>query len=442
MYMILGVFDRTLILFEELINMNKCKVYIGNHDTGYEGQYEFVDNFLEVEIFQYYASNDDYVHPGENVKYKEITIVDLRNKVFAFSPLFYNVGITFALMQYEKYKTDFYFKTGQVESVEAFSSEMKINKLIIYNPILAQCFTNPALQITYNEKEVDYKIINDSEKKVIEVQENNIEKMEFGGKCTYSRLNNGQLINIEVESYAKVYLLQPITYEEFLMYINEFDVFINAYCLGELRSYSTLVTTNEDKCFEVVHKLLGKEKFCKKTLYKPVNMGFFKYIETMYKYVHYRTADDKNKFIPLEFKKPTSLEDQFIFYFRYIDLYMGEYLEKKNKKEPSNYERLSAFVDENLQLFDDVDVVNVDNLKNELNSLRNQYVHEGYYLPNDQFSVRGKRREFLYYKNMDYNWLFRIVKVLKYGVYRSLYTSVLNLDINESELKNALSLWF
>lgn len=422
--------------------MNKCSVYIGNGDTEYEGQYEFVDNFLEVEVFNYHAPREDHVDIGENVKYKEITIVDLRNKVFIFSPLFFNVGITFALTQYEKYKTDFYIKTGQVDSVEAFSSDMKINKIIVYNPMLTQCFTNPALQITYNESEVNYKIVNDSEKKIIEVQDNNIEKIEFGGKCTYSRLHNGQLINIEAESYAKIYLMQSITYEDLLRYVNEFDVFMNAYCLGELHSYSTLIMTNEDKCFDVIHKLLGKEKYSKKKFYHPVKMGFFEYMETMYKNVHYRTTEDRNKYIPLEFKKPTSLEDQYIFYFRYIDLYMGEYLKQKNGKEPNNYERLSAFVDENLQLFDDADVANVDDLKNELNSLRNQYVHEGYYLPNNQFAVKGKRREFLYNKSMDYNWLFRIVKVLKYGVYKILYTSVLNLEINESELRNALALWF
>ena len=62
--------------------------------------------------------------------------------------------------------------------------------------------------------------------------------------------------------------------------------------------------------------------------------------------------------------------------------------------------------------------VNIDNFKNELNSLRNQYVHEGYYLPNNQFAVNGKGKVFLYHKTMDYNWLLRIVKVFKFGVYK------------------------
>ena len=41
--------------------MNKCSVYIGSNDTQYEGQYEFVDDFLEVEVFHYHAPCDDCV---------------------------------------------------------------------------------------------------------------------------------------------------------------------------------------------------------------------------------------------------------------------------------------------------------------------------------------------------------------------------------------------
>lgn len=121
---------------------------------------------------------------------------------------------------------------------------------------------------------------------------------------------------------------------------------------------------------------------------------------------------------------------------------MGEYLEQKTGKVPNNFDRLSAFVDENLQLFDSNDTVNIENLKNELNSLRNKYVHEGYYLPNDQFAVNGRGKMFLYYKTMDYNWLMKIVKVFKFGIYKILYTKVLDLEIDDGELNSALKCWF
>lgn len=422
--------------------MNKCSVYICESKKEYEGQYEFMNAGMEVEIFNYHAPSEENVSIGDEVKYKEITIVDLRNRVFVFSPVFYNVGVTYALTQYEKYKTDFYFTTGKVDSVDSFSCNMKMSTLKMYHPLLMQCFNNPALQVSCGESEMNYKVIRNSDKKVVEIQNNNIKKIEFGGKCTYSRKNNGQLITIEAENYATIYLDEPITYKDLLMYIKEFDVLVNAYCPSGLHSYATYITTIEGKSFEVIHKLLGKEKFCDKIIHQPVKLNFFEYIERMYKNINYRTTDDRNKYIPLEFKKPTSLEDQYIFYFRYIDLYMGDYLKQKTGKVSSNFDRLSNFVDENLKLFDSNDTMNIDNFKNELNSLRNQYVHEGYYLPNNQFAVNGKGKVFLYHKTMDYNWLLRIVKVFKFGVYKILYTKVLDLEIDEGELKSAVKCWF
>ena len=422
--------------------MTKCNVYIDGCEQQYEGQYKFENDYLEVEIFNYHSPNEEFVPVGSNVKYREINIIDLRNKIFVFSPVFYNVGITYSLTQYERYRTNFYISTGKVEDVEGLSSDMKISVLTLFHPMLIQCYSNPSLQISYRDSEVNYKVIKNSEKKSIEIHENNIDKIEFGGMCTYSEKNNRQLINIESENFAKIYMISPIEYNEILEYINEFDIFMNAYCPSGDRSYGTQVNTIEGQCFKVIHKLLGKEKYNNKMIYKPIKLNFFEYIEKMYRNVNYRTASDRNKYILFEFKKPTSLEDQYTFYFRYIDLYMGEYLKQKTGKEPSNYDRLSVFVDENLCFFDPSDAANVDNLKNELNSLRNQYVHEGYYLPDNKFAISGKRKKFLYYKTMDYNWLFRIVQVFKLGAYKILYTKVLSLEIDDEELKNALKCWF
>ena len=115
----------------------------------------------------------------------------------------------------------------------------------------------------------------------------------------------------------------------------------------------------------------------------------------------------------------------------------GEWLKKKTGNDVSNYERLSYFIDEYKHLFEPEDITDIDKLKKELNSLRNHYIHEGYYLPNNQFSVTEKRK-ILYYKDMDYHWLYRITQALKEGAYIILYTKVLNLDIDDRKLKYAL----
>ena len=158
----------------------------------------------------------------------------------------------------------------------------------------------------------------------------------------------------------------------------------------------------------------------------------------MYLNVDYRISVNKNKFLPLEFKIPTSLEDKFLFYFRYVDMYIGEKLTLEGKKDPSNFDRLDNFIENNKDLFTTADLSNI-NFKNEINSLRNHYIHEGYYLPNYKFKVTSKRK-FLYEKDMNYNWLSYITESFKFGVYKLMYKEVLGFDIDDHALKEFMNL--
>ena len=51
-----------------------------------------------------------------------------------------------------------------------------MSTLKMYHPLLMQCFNNPALQVSCGESEMNYKVIRNSDKKVVEIQNNNIKK--------------------------------------------------------------------------------------------------------------------------------------------------------------------------------------------------------------------------------------------------------------------------
>jgi len=415
--------------------LSKCTVYTIDKSSSFEGEYTFDDNQLEITIYNY--SSNSFLSDNSTVEYKEFIIEDLKNKIFMYSPVFYNNGTTFALTYYEVFRTNFYFKTESYQNSDEFIADMSIRAIRFFHPLLIHNFTNPCLHIDKNENTINCKLNTKSETKTIPIQNNNVETLVFGGVYNYSLKNYRQSLSIETENYVEIVLSDTISYDDLLSYVNEFDVFISIYSPTKLRTYETQVRSGSGKLLTVVHKLLGKEKYYNKPVHQPVKLGFFEYIEKAYKTFEYRLADDKNKYLPLEFKKPTSLEDQYTYYFRYIDMYMGERLKSSTQTDVNNYDRLSAFVDENLSFFDSQDISNIDDFKNELNSLRNHYVHEGYYLPNNKFKVT-KKKKFKYYKTMDYNWLYRVTQALKLGVYKILYEDVLKLDIDINELKYSL----
>ena len=411
--------------------MSSCIVYVDSKQ--YDGEYNYENGCLEVDIYDY-SSNGLGFTVDSKVEYKEMIICDLRNKCFFYSPLFFYNGSSYALTHYEKYKTDFYYKTKEYKNIEELNKTTLLSSIRFYHPTLIHHFTNPCLKISGTDKELICQLNLKSDKKVIKIQKNNIEKIELGGDFSYSLKRWGQGINIESENYIELFFINPICCEDVMAYINEFDVLINAYYPTGLHSYKTIICTANDGRFELVHRFLGTERQHKQVARQLVKIDFFEFLEQMYKTTNYRGDTNRNKYLPLSFKKPTGLEELYTYYFRYIDLYMGEYLKEVEGKDTSNYDRISRFIDDNIDLFDSKDIVNLDNFKNELNSLRNHYVHEGYYLPNGKFKVAQKKKT-LYYKEMDYGWLIRVTKSLKIGVYRILYTQVLNVEIDEDVLK-------
>lgn len=411
--------------------MSSCIVKLSSQE--YDGEYSIENGKVQVDIYNY--SSGESMENGEFVKYKEMEIYDLRNKIYIYSPTFHHVAESWSLTQYETFRTDFYFQTSRQENFGELNETTKIKTITFYHPMMIHYFTNPCLLVKSGESEINCTLNRKSETREILIQNNNVEKIVFGGVYSYSLKSERRKLNIETENYAEIILSSPIEYEELLEYINEFDVFVNAYYPIGKRSYKTFIKTVDDRSYVLTHKLLGDDKEYTKATHGFTKLNFFDFVQKMYNTIDYRTAQNRNKYVLIDFKKPTSLEDQYTYYFRYIDLFMGEYLKNKTGNEPSNYDRISAFVDEYISCFDSQDTGDLEKLKQELNSLRNHYVHEGYYLPEGKFKVTGKRRELLYMKTMDYQWLYRITQALKQGSYKILYTQILDVEINENVLR-------
>lgn len=58
-----------------------------------------------------------------------------------------------------------------------------------------------------------------------------------------------------------------------------------------------------------------------------------------------------------------------------------------------------------------------------------------YYFPENHFAVKGRKQEFLYYKDIDYTWLYSIVKTFNFCSYLIMYKEIMETDIDENELK-------
>lgn len=410
--------------------MSSCKVYIDEEE--YFGEYHIDNENLCVDIYDYFNDTEEDDFSGN----KEMIICDYRNSQFFYSSTFYCSRKTYGLAQYETFQTNFYLNTSRYENIENFSFDFKVKSLTFYHPLFINFFTSQTLKTKHSDDKIEVTLKTKYDSKEVLIQKNNIELMSFGEAFSYKRKREKRQLVIETENYVKLSLMEPILFENILSYINEFDIIVNSYLPTGVRSYKIVINTDEDKTYRLFHKRIGREEHYNKILQPVVKMDFFDYMKHIYTLISFREVDNRNRYLPLDFRKPITLEDKFIYYFRCVDLYMGDLIMKETKEKSSNYKRLERFIDDNLDLFSENDLGLYSDFKNEINSLRNHYIHEGYYLPNNELEVKGKNQKFLYKKKIDYMWLDNVTTALQLGVHRMLYTKVLNVDIDEQALKN------
>ncbi len=412
---------------------NYCKITLCESLEEFEGEYEIGES-LEVNVFN--RSLKQEAINFSTVTYKELLISDLKNRCFMYSPVFYNAGTFISLGYYERYRTNFYFKTTNREDAERLSKDLKINTITFEHPALSWCFNNPAITVKTNDNKISVEINQDSPTYTISVNKRNIEKIVLGGAYNMSSKYNECAIDITAKNYAKLYLVDSIEYDQLLSYVNEFDALINAYAPTGLRSYKTHIGTENDIDFEMIHKLLGNVQYYDKQIQFPIAMKFDEYLKHAYSETEYRETKRQNLYLPLDFKKPTSLEDKFTYYLRYIDMYIGEKTKKETgKAERKTHKRIKTFLELYSSVFDKNDIADMDRLKNEINSLRAHYLHEGYYLLDGQFQVTDDNGN-KYMQTLDYEWLYRVTQSLKFGTYLILYKEVMGFDVNEKALKH------
>lgn len=409
--------------------MNKCKITILEENGLYEGQYEIDDGVLIIEIFDFFLDVDIN-------KYISIIIDDSKNQVFYFSSYFRYSGSLYGVSTYVKYKAHIYLETKDKRSSKESLGNLFFNSIVLYNPILNSLMVNTILNICDTDEKLTYSIEKKKKNIIIQININNIAYIEIG--TSYNTIDEyfHHQIDINFVHYCKLIFEKPILFKDAFSYINEFDIIAGSFNLIPKHSYETYIIGNSNIKYKYVHNKLSHEKYCEDSLYFPIKNDLCKYFEIMYKKIDFRN-NKNNKFVLLDFNRPTMLEDKFTYYYRFVDLYMGHLIKCETGKEAGNYARLSKFIDDYKCHFYNCKYKDVEKFKNEINSLRNHFVHEGYYFPNNKFDVKSKR-EIIYQKDMDYQWLFEIVKSFRFCSYLILYKDLLGLDIDEKELEYSL----
>jgi len=410
-----------------------CKVDIKGIANDIEGQYE-CEKELKVEIYNCDTTRINGHFFDDKIRFESLVVKDYKNNVYIYSPSAMHTKQTFARLYSEQFESSVFFKSSLESSLSEFSQKLRIKEIEFYHPMSANFFRNKALQQKEENEKKFFTLDFNAPVKTIVINSNNIGKIEFKSEVVkYSNSNLGKLLNIEVGNYVKLCFINSVHYEDILKYIREFDMFVNGFYLTGLKTYETYIVTENNVKLKMVHRFLGNVKDYGKFASTPIKLSFIDYLEKMYKNVNCHDSENLNLFIPLDIKIPTSMEDQFVYYYRYIDLFFGNREKNRGNIIRRTHKRIELFLKEYARLFNEVDINNLDDLREKICGLRNHYLHEGYYLYNNEYEVvEGIKKRI---EKLDYEWLYKIINSFKLGTYIILYTEVLGLDIDEPTLK-------
>ena len=83
--------------------MSGCKIKIEGIEEDFNCDYQ-IDDELIVDIYNCPIESER----TSQIKYEEMTIMGLKGSKFYYSPLFYYAGETYGLVNYDKYRANFY----------------------------------------------------------------------------------------------------------------------------------------------------------------------------------------------------------------------------------------------------------------------------------------------------------------------------------------------
>lgn len=313
--------------------------------------------------------------------------------------------------------------------ISHFTDKTKIKKFRYYNDNIKYIFPRDSMIIRRKQDEINI----EAKKKKEEIVSRAIyDNNKIIIKLISSFKQNGNIydINIQPIAYFEITFHKSVNLDEVLKICNRLDCVIHLFLLASGRSKELAIYDTKKNSYEL-HNAKNNDKEAKQPVFyldkRENNITNF---DKLFNLLIKITKDNSNCFFPFLYfdRKVTSIEIQFLEYYRVLEYTDSEIRKKLNKGKNSTFliGLLKKFKNIKNVYFKDQD----DNIiEEEIRSLRNYYSHNGYFikeLPVPTFTPK-------YYKNVDVQWLYDVKNFIKVVAYLEIY-SLANIKVDEKYL--------
>lgn len=408
-----------------------------DYEKRYNCEYEKKENGIEVivdyEIDDEIPSVNGIKSFGTDTKFDErdILIIDYKNKVnYLLKNADYRghteVWGTPDGGSKTKFYSKWYFVHNDYDKLCELKKTPKVNKIRIYSNLINDIIGHPSLSIFTNNDEYVINLKRDSQSRTIEIGNHNIKNITIGDSW-YSK-HNGKLYNIDIQlnGFIELELIKKVKYEEVYDYVYELIIFIQLLVPDKFK-LSKIIVFIEDIQFEL-HIPLQDRKYKTGNVENTVNEDVLQFLKNCYEMIPYRKSKSEIRNIPyIVLNTYRGLEDNFLMFFRFIECY---YKKQNIKGIVTNFIKYS--IENNYKKNTVMSEDAIEKISQEIVSLRNHYVHSGYYVKNESLKITFKDIDETtpnpknYTANdVDISWIYERTKILYEIVLDILFSNML-----------------
>ena len=409
------------------------------YDEKYDCQYEVKKDGIEI-VVNY--DIDDEIPAingvrtfGINTEFKkrDILIIDYQTKMNYLLKNAYYCGHSEVLGTPDGgYKTRFfsrfYFWDKNYEKLCDLQNGNNIKKIRIYSNIINELIGYTILYKEENKNEYIIKLRRDTSKQRVEVNLNNIKSIEISDDWTSEHKRKSNEIDIKLNGYIEIEMDNCINYEDIYNYVQELIIYFQL--LKPCKFNINKIVVEIEKLYYGFCLPINEMNYKNSYVEKSVTNDVLEFLLNCYSSIPYRNSKNEIRNIPyIILETSRNLEDNFLMFYRFIECY---YKQQPIKDIKTTFIKYS--IENNYKKVNQIEENIIENIVYEIISLRNHYVHEGYYIKDKKLyiafpKVNGKANPKNYIaKNVDVDWIYEKTKILYEIVVDIIFRKMLNYD--------------
>lgn len=309
-----------------------------------------------------------------------------------------------------KFYSSCYFTHGDYDKLCELPRTPKVKKIKIFSNVINNFIGCPSLSTIESEEEFTISLKRESQTKQIELNRNYIKNIIIGDSWNSKHSFKDYNIDIKLNGYIEIELMRRVNYDKVYEFVYELIIFMQLLYPNKMNISKIHVMVN-DKYYELFFPL-KTFNYENKYVEASVKDDILVFLEKCYNSIPYKNSKTEIRNIPyIVLNTSRGLEDNFLMFYRFIECYY------KKQNIVNNF--INHSIANNYKTSDKMTEEEIEKLSQQIVSLRNQYVHSGYYIKNNSLKIKFKdldektpNPKNYTENNVDVDWIYNKTKIL------------------------------